>query len=107
MNCRQFCKGGLKSFHPLLFRDYFPRTIFAEKSPKQGGEAGASLSPLVRRKKAGLSLFLPCDRQSSTFLSRLASCHLEYLTYSEGNKIYPLCPKCQQHQASPKHILTV
>ncbi|GBL86943.1 hypothetical protein AVEN_236102-1, partial [Araneus ventricosus] len=22
-----------------------------------------------------------------------------------GNKIYPLCPKCQQHQASPKHIL--
>ncbi|GBL83502.1 hypothetical protein AVEN_196353-1 [Araneus ventricosus] len=30
---------------------------------------------------------------------------LKCLTYSEFNKIYPLCPKCQQHQASPKHIL--
>ncbi|GBN81986.1 hypothetical protein AVEN_79490-1 [Araneus ventricosus] len=45
------------------------------------------------------------NRQSSTCLSRLASGHLKCLSYSEGNKIYPLCPKCQQHQASPKHIL--
>ncbi|GBN46697.1 hypothetical protein AVEN_273776-1 [Araneus ventricosus] len=51
------------------------------------------------------SLSLPCDRQSSTCLSRLASGHLNCLTYSEDNKIYALCPKCQQHQASPKHIL--
>ncbi|GBM57189.1 hypothetical protein AVEN_197661-1 [Araneus ventricosus] len=55
--------------------------------------------------KPELSLSLPCDRQSSTCLSRLASGHLKCLIYSEGNKIYPLCPKCQQHQASPKHIL--
>ncbi|GBN13497.1 hypothetical protein AVEN_168488-1 [Araneus ventricosus] len=53
----------------------------------------------------GLSLSLPCDRQSSTCLSRLTSGHLNCLIYSEGNKIYPLCPKFQQHQASPKHIL--
>ncbi|GBN55456.1 hypothetical protein AVEN_95175-1 [Araneus ventricosus] len=46
-----------------------------------------------------------CDRQSSTCLSRLASFRLKCLTYSEGNKICPLCPKFQQHQASPKHIL--
>ncbi|GBN26722.1 hypothetical protein AVEN_177664-1 [Araneus ventricosus] len=56
-------------------------------------------------KKPGLSLSLPCDRQSSTCLSRLVSDHMNCLTYSEGNKIYPLCPKCQQHRASPKHIL--
>ncbi|GBM03921.1 hypothetical protein AVEN_185415-1 [Araneus ventricosus] len=56
-------------------------------------------------RKPGLSLSFPCDRQFSTCLSRLASGHLNCLTYSEGNKIYPLFPKCQQHQASPKHIL--
>ncbi|GBM67338.1 hypothetical protein AVEN_97311-1 [Araneus ventricosus] len=50
-------------------------------------------------RKPGLSLSLPCIRQFST---RLASGHLNCLTYSEGNKIYP---KYQQHQASPKHIL--
>ncbi|GBM77328.1 hypothetical protein AVEN_38972-1 [Araneus ventricosus] len=36
------------------------------------------------------------------FITRLARGHLICLAYSEGNKI---CPKCQQHQASPKHIL--
>ncbi|GBO46482.1 hypothetical protein AVEN_8787-1 [Araneus ventricosus] len=53
----------------------------------------------------GHSLSLPSDKQSSTCLSRLARGHLKCLTYSEGNKIYPLCPKCQQHQASPERIL--
>ncbi|GBN54068.1 hypothetical protein AVEN_24966-1, partial [Araneus ventricosus] len=56
-------------------------------------------------RKPGLSLSLPCDRQSSTSLSCLAGGHLNCLTYSEGNKIYPLFPKCQHHQASTKHIL--
>ncbi|GBN43429.1 hypothetical protein AVEN_119218-1 [Araneus ventricosus] len=56
-------------------------------------------------RKPGLSLSFPCDRQSSTCLSQLASGHLNCLTYSEGNKIYTPCPKCQQHQASPQHIL--
>ncbi|GBM08803.1 Nucleolar protein 10 [Araneus ventricosus] len=40
--------------------------------------------------------------QSSTCLSRHAIGHLKCRTYSEGNKI---CPKCHQHQVSPKHIL--
>ncbi|GBO39971.1 hypothetical protein AVEN_268816-1 [Araneus ventricosus] len=46
-------------------------------------------------RKPGLYLSLPCDRQSSTCLSRLASGHLNCLTYSKGNKIYPPSPKCQ------------
>ncbi|GBM19856.1 hypothetical protein AVEN_186134-1 [Araneus ventricosus] len=56
-------------------------------------------------RKPGLPLSIPCDRQSSACLSLLASGHLKCLTYPEGNKIYPLCPKCQQYQASNKHIL--
>ncbi|GBN42805.1 hypothetical protein AVEN_146853-1, partial [Araneus ventricosus] len=65
---RQSCKGGIKSSHPLLFRDYFPRTIFEEKIPKQGGVAGASLSPLVQRKKAG-TFPIPSMRQAVQYLS--------------------------------------
>ncbi|GBM20944.1 hypothetical protein AVEN_253736-1 [Araneus ventricosus] len=44
-------------------------------------------------RKSRLSPPLPCDRQSSTCLSQLASGHLNCLTYSEGNKTYPLCLK--------------
>ncbi|GBN57331.1 hypothetical protein AVEN_115498-1 [Araneus ventricosus] len=58
-------------------------------------------------RKLGISLSLPCDRQTSICLSGLASGHINCLTYSEGNKIYPLCPKSQRHQASPKHVLSV
>ncbi|GBM93054.1 hypothetical protein AVEN_595-1 [Araneus ventricosus] len=53
---------------PTLFRDYFPRTIFAEKSPKQGGVAGAALSRLVQRKKAG-TFPIPPMRQAVHYLS--------------------------------------
>ncbi|GBM69092.1 hypothetical protein AVEN_1291-1 [Araneus ventricosus] len=56
-------------------------------------------------RKPGHFLSLPCDRQPSTCLSRLARGHLKFITYSESNKIYPLCPKCLHHQASPKNIL--
>ncbi|GBO45090.1 hypothetical protein AVEN_167986-1 [Araneus ventricosus] len=51
-------------------------------------------------RKPGLSLM----RQAIQYLS-FTICHLNCLTYSEGNKIYPLCPECQQHQSSPKLIL--
>lgn len=55
--------------------------------------------------KPGLPLSLTCDRKSCTSLSRLASGHLRCLVFSGGNKSYPTCPKCHQHQASPAHIL--
>ena len=58
-----------------------------------------------KAKKPGLSLSLPCDRQTNTRLSRLATGHLKSLTYSGGDKSFPLCPKCQKEQASPQHIL--
>ncbi|GBN73629.1 hypothetical protein AVEN_35488-1 [Araneus ventricosus] len=86
--------------HPLLFRDYLPRTIFAEKNTQNKAEWLVPPSHhWYKGRKLGLSLSLPCDRQSSTCLSRLGRGHMKGLTYSEGNKIYPLCPKCKQHQA--------
>ncbi|GBN82761.1 hypothetical protein AVEN_160489-1 [Araneus ventricosus] len=46
------------------------------------------------------------DRERLEFLPMSGRhSHLKCLAYPEGSKIYPLCPKCQQHQASPKHIL--
>ncbi|GFS86086.1 ester hydrolase C11orf54 [Trichonephila clavipes] len=56
-------------------------------------------------KRPGLSLSLPCDRQSNTHLSRLASGHLRNLTFSGGNKRFPICSKGQLEQASPQLIL--
>ncbi|XP_071044562.1 uncharacterized protein [Parasteatoda tepidariorum] len=58
-----------------------------------------------KAERPGLSLSLPGDRQTNTCLSRLASGHLKSLTFSANQKIFPLCPKCQQNQASPEHIL--
>ncbi|XP_071034143.1 uncharacterized protein [Parasteatoda tepidariorum] len=58
-----------------------------------------------KAKRPGLSLSLPGDRQTNTCLSRLASGHLKCLTFSANQKVFPLCPKCQQNQASPEHIL--
>lgn len=59
-----------------------------------------------RANKPGQSLVLPCDRKINTCLSRLASGHLKCLSFSQGIKTYPLCPKCHQHQASAEHILS-
>ncbi|GFW80128.1 hypothetical protein TNCV_460362 [Trichonephila clavipes] len=48
---------------------------------------------------------LPCDRQSNTCLTRLASGHLINLTFSGGNKRFHIRLECQPEQASPQHIL--
>ncbi|GBN41981.1 hypothetical protein AVEN_33347-1, partial [Araneus ventricosus] len=42
--------------------------LFSRKSPKQGGVAGASLSPLVQRKKAG-TFPIPSMLQGIQYLS--------------------------------------
>ncbi|XP_054713017.1 uncharacterized protein LOC129222530 [Uloborus diversus] len=57
-------------------------------------------------KRPGQTLALPCERQTNTLLSRLASGHLKSLTFSGSAKRFPICPKCQQDQASPQHILS-
>lgn len=59
-----------------------------------------------RSSNPGQSLTLPCDRKTNTCLSRLASGHLKCLTFSQGIKSFPTCPKCHQHQASAEHILS-
>ncbi|GBM99394.1 hypothetical protein AVEN_16058-1 [Araneus ventricosus] len=90
----------------LTIKPHQPRELFSRKKAQKKAEWLVPPSHhWYKGRKPGLSLSLPCDRQSSTCLSRLASAHMNCLTYSEGNKIYPLCPKCHQHQASPKHIL--
>ncbi|GBM70700.1 hypothetical protein AVEN_203825-1 [Araneus ventricosus] len=95
------------SSHPISSSSEIPfLEIFSRKKAQNKAEWLVPPSHhWYKGRKQGLSLSLPCDRQSSTCLSRLASGHLKCLTYSEGNKIYPLCPKCQKHQELPKHIL--
>ncbi|GFS99593.1 hypothetical protein NPIL_305071 [Nephila pilipes] len=54
--------------------------------------------------RTGLALTLKCDTCSQTALSRLASGHIKCLSFS-ANKIFSLCPRCQDHQASPEYIM--
>ncbi|GFS95201.1 mariner Mos1 transposase [Trichonephila clavipes] len=54
--------------------------------------------------RPGLALALKCDRCSQTTLSRLASGHIKYLSFSSDKKI-SICPRCQDHQTSPEHIM--
>ncbi|GFS54027.1 uncharacterized protein NPIL_177421 [Nephila pilipes] len=54
--------------------------------------------------RPGLALALKSDRCSETALSRLASGPIKCLSFSANQKI-SLCPRCQDHQASPEHMM--
>ncbi|GFW20791.1 uncharacterized protein TNCV_1050121 [Trichonephila clavipes] len=54
--------------------------------------------------RPGLDLALKCDRCSQTTLSRLASGHVKYLSFS-GNKKISICEGCQDDLASTGHIM--
>ncbi|GBM73711.1 hypothetical protein AVEN_251157-1 [Araneus ventricosus] len=41
-----------------------------------------------------------------TALSRFVSGHLRSCSFSHGNKVFPVCPKCGVASASPEHILS-
>ena len=53
----------------------------------------------------GSTLQLELSRKEQTVLSRLKSGHLKPLEFRNGSKVYPVCSKCNSHQASPEHIL--
>ncbi|GFX52758.1 RNase H domain-containing protein [Trichonephila clavipes] len=55
--------------------------------------------------RPGLALALKCDRCSQTTLARLASDHIKYLSFSADKKLFSICARCQNHQASPEHIM--
>ncbi|GFW06589.1 uncharacterized protein TNCV_2189221 [Trichonephila clavipes] len=55
--------------------------------------------------RPGLALALKCDRCSQTTLSRLASGYIKCLSFSANKKIFSIYARCQDHQASPKHVM--
>ncbi|GBN98050.1 hypothetical protein AVEN_70646-1 [Araneus ventricosus] len=77
---------GILSSHPLLFRDYFPGTISLKKAQNKAEWLVPPSHHWYEGRKPGLSLSLPCHRQSRSCLSRRASGHLNCLTCSEGKR---------------------
>ncbi|GFU51234.1 uncharacterized protein NPIL_142221 [Nephila pilipes] len=65
-----------------------------------GGVQGASHSHWYAGNRPVLALALQCDRCSQTALYRLDSGHIKCLSFS-ANKTFSVCPRCQDHQASP------
>ncbi|GFW11961.1 MFS-type transporter SLC18B1 [Trichonephila clavipes] len=56
-------------------------------------------------KRPGGSLSLQCSNQEQTIPTRFWSCHLQTLTFMDGNKVLPTCVRCSACQACPEHIL--
>ncbi|KAF8791391.1 hypothetical protein HNY73_006268 [Argiope bruennichi] len=44
-------------------------------------------------------------RQDQTALSRFKSGHLKTIRFSGGNKIFPICTKCNSSGATAEHLL--
>ncbi|GBL92670.1 hypothetical protein AVEN_119071-1 [Araneus ventricosus] len=59
-----------------------------------------------KRSSPGASIGLACDRADQTALSRFVSGHLRSCSFSNGNKVLPVCAKCGVASASPEHILS-
>ncbi|GBL76984.1 hypothetical protein AVEN_12647-1 [Araneus ventricosus] len=59
-----------------------------------------------KRSSPGGSIGLACDRADQMALSRFVSGHLRSCSFSHGNKVFPVCTKCEVASASPEHILS-
>ncbi|GFS81723.1 uncharacterized protein TNCV_2706691 [Trichonephila clavipes] len=55
--------------------------------------------------RPGLALALKCDRCSQTRLSCFSSGHIKFLSFSEIKNTFSVCTRCQDHQASPEHVM--
>ncbi|GFY48014.1 uncharacterized protein TNIN_495221 [Trichonephila inaurata madagascariensis] len=54
----------------------------------------------------GAALELKGDRKPQTAITRLISAHTRGLTFVQGQKTFPVCLKCNVHQASSEHLLS-
>ncbi|GFX84277.1 RNase H domain-containing protein [Trichonephila clavipes] len=53
----------------------------------------------------GAALELKDDRKLQTAITRLISGHTRGPTFVQGQNTFPVCLKCNVHQASPEHLL--
>ncbi|GBN24228.1 hypothetical protein AVEN_102233-1 [Araneus ventricosus] len=57
-------------------------------------------------KHPGTALELNSDRKLQTAISRFISGHTRTLSYVQGQKVFPVCLKCNTHQSTPDHLLS-
>ncbi|GBM04559.1 hypothetical protein AVEN_93960-1 [Araneus ventricosus] len=59
-----------------------------------------------QQKHPGAALELKGDRTLQTTITRFLSGHTRTLSYVQGQKVFPVCLKCNTHQSSPDHLLS-
>ncbi|GBN97079.1 hypothetical protein AVEN_266175-1 [Araneus ventricosus] len=59
-----------------------------------------------QQKHAGAALELKDYRKLRTTITRFISGHTRTLSYVQGQKVFPVCLKCNTHQSFPVHLLS-
>ncbi|GBM31917.1 hypothetical protein AVEN_74223-1 [Araneus ventricosus] len=59
-----------------------------------------------QQKHTGAALELKGDRKLQTTITRFISGHTRTLSYVQGQKVFPVCLKCNTHQSTPVHLLS-
>ncbi|GBN77438.1 hypothetical protein AVEN_146609-1 [Araneus ventricosus] len=59
-----------------------------------------------QQKHPGAALELKGDRKLQTAITRFISGHSRTLSYLQGQKVFPVCLKCDRHQSTPDHLLS-
>ncbi|GBL77790.1 hypothetical protein AVEN_152992-1 [Araneus ventricosus] len=59
-----------------------------------------------QQKHPGAALELKGDRKLQTNIARIISGRTRTLSYVQGQKVFPVCLKCNTHQSTPDHLLS-
>ncbi|GBN07639.1 hypothetical protein AVEN_228395-1 [Araneus ventricosus] len=54
-----------------------------------------------QQKHPGAALELKGDRKLQTTITRFIGGHTRTLSYGQGQKVFPVCLKCNTHQSTP------
>ncbi|GBM04891.1 hypothetical protein AVEN_252830-1 [Araneus ventricosus] len=65
-----------------------------------------SIHDWCQQKHSGAALELKGDRKLQTTITRFISGHTRTLSYVQGQKVFPVCLKCNTHQSTPDHLLS-
>ncbi|GBM23968.1 hypothetical protein AVEN_198201-1 [Araneus ventricosus] len=59
-----------------------------------------------QQKHPGAALELKGDRRLQTAITRFINGHTRTLSHVQGQKVFPVCLKCNTYQSSPEHLLS-
>ncbi|GBO22683.1 hypothetical protein AVEN_200877-1 [Araneus ventricosus] len=84
---------------------------FSETSSKVRSDSNGTwrIPPIhdwYQQKHPEAALEVKGDRKLQTTITRFISGHIRTLSYVQGQKVFPVCLKCNTHRSSPDHLLS-